>query len=327
MRDDGGFEWRPIEPADAGAWATLVAAIQATDRDWHYFTEQDLLETFGDPNRDFPRGSVSVYDGATMVGYDVLITKNQADPVPEIHHQGGVHPAYRRRGLGNRLLEWAETTAVALHGSRVDGPLSLSGSCLSHNSGALALYAARGYRAARWFHAMVAELDPATPGLPAPAGVDIVPCTPDRFEDARLIRNEAFRDHWGSAERSVEDWQHFMNLGAFRPQFSFLAYGDGEPLGMVIGHEYDAYAEATGVRDVYIPIVGTRRAGRGRGIASALLSRALTEARAAGFTNASLNVDADSPTGALGLYERAGFTVEHTAITQLKQLPEAVDEP
>jgi ribosomal protein S18 acetylase RimI-like enzyme len=118
-----------------------------------------------------------------------------------------------------------------------------------------------------------------------------------------------------------------MNLGAFRPEFSFLAYGDGEPLGMVIGHEYDAYAEATGERDVYIPIVGTRRAGRGRGIASALLSRALTEARAAGFTNASLNVDADSPTGALGLYERAGFTVEHTAVTQVKQLPGAVDEP
>jgi hypothetical protein len=31
-------------------------------------------------------------------------------------------------------------------------------------------------------------------------------------------------------------------------------------------------------------------------------------------------VDADSPTGAVGLYERAGFTVMHTSITQAKPL-------
>jgi ribosomal protein S18 acetylase RimI-like enzyme len=77
------------------------------------------------------------------------------------------------------------------------------------------------------------------------------------------------------------------------------------------------------VRDLYIPLLGTRRAARGRGIASTLLARALTGAGAAGFTAASLRVDADSLTGALGLYERAGFTVEHTSITQLKHLPGA----
>jgi len=31
-------------------------------------------------------------------------------------------------------------------------------------------------------------------------------------------------------------------------------------------------------------------------------------------------VDADSPTGAVGLYERAGFTVDHTSVTQSKPL-------
>ncbi len=48
--------------------------------------------------------------------------------------------------------------------------------------------------------------------------------------------------------------------------------------------------------------------------------RALTGARAAGFTSASLGVDADSPTGALGLYQRAGFTVMLTSITHTKPL-------
>jgi hypothetical protein len=34
-------------------------------------------------------------------------------------------------------------------------------------------------------------------------------------------------------------------------------------------------------------------------------------------------VDAGSPTGALGLCERAGFTVEHTSVVQTKMLAEA----
>jgi mycothiol synthase len=59
---------------------------------------------------------------------------------------------------------------------------------------------------------------------------------------------------------------------------------------------------------------------RNEAFSSALLLRALTDARAAGFTSASLVVDADSLTGALGLYERVGFTVDHTSVTQSKPL-------
>jgi mycothiol synthase len=67
-------------------------------------------------------------------------------------------------------------------------------------------------------------------------------------------------------------------------------------------------------------LVGTRRAGRNRGIASALLSRALADGKAAGFGTSSLVVDADSLTGAVGLYKRIGYTVERTGISQSKQL-------
>jgi ribosomal protein S18 acetylase RimI-like enzyme len=84
--------------------------------------------------------------------------------------------------------------------------------------------------------------------------------------------------------------------------------------------EYVADSEATGRRDLDIPLVGTRRTGRKRGIASALLTRAVTEARAAGFDTASLGVDADSPSGAVGLYERLGFTAAGTWISHQKPL-------
>jgi ribosomal protein S18 acetylase RimI-like enzyme len=239
MGGDGAFAWRPIGPGDAKDWAGLLNTISAADRDWEYFSEQDLLEDFSDPYLDFARGSVAVYHGGTMAGYGLLACRTSAEPVHEMRYHGGVHPAYRGRGLGGRLLDWAETAAIPLHHERYPGrPLSLSGLCLSPITTAVALYAAHGYRPSRWFHEMTRDLSAALP----------------------------------------------------------------------------------------IALVGTRRAGRNRGIASALLLRALTGARAAGFVSASLGVDADSPTGALGLYQRAGFTVMLTSVTNTKPLLEAQPE-
>ncbi len=48
-----------------------------------------------------------------------------------------------------------------------------------------------------------------------------------------------------------------------------------------------------------------------------------SEARAAGFATASLGADADSPTGAHGLYQRAGFVVRDTWVVQMKPIAAA----
>jgi len=111
-----------------------------------------------------------------------------------------------------------------------------------------------------------------------------------------------------------------MTSGTLRPCFSFVAYAGSEPAGFVLSEEYEGYNEQIGGRDLFIGLVGTRRVARGRGIASALLTRALAQAREVGFISGSLVVDSDSPTGAVGLYERVGFTVKHTSITQAKTL-------
>jgi mycothiol synthase len=324
MVDDRGFDWRAIERSDAAGWAQLLAAIREMDKTWEYFSEADLLEDFGDPYRDFERGSVAIFHDGLMVGYGLLAARAAADSVHEMQYQGGVHPAYRGRGVGSQLLAWAEAAAVPLHRQRYPGrPLSLSGKCSAGNAGAVALYAERGYRPARWFHGMTRDLSATLSDAAAPAGVGIVGFTPDRSEHARLIRNEAFRDHWGSTEITADSWAQFMEISAFRPAFSLLAYAGAEPVGFIVNHEYDAYAGLTGIRDLYVSVLGTHSGHRKRGIASALLARALTKAKAAGFTAASLEVDADSLTGALGLYKRVGFTVAHTSVTQTKILPEA----
>jgi mycothiol synthase len=312
---------RSLAPGDVKAWAALVNAIQDADGSDDYTGEQDLLEAFSQPNQEFANGSIAIYDGLTMVGYGKLNRRSVADPVDDMRHEGGVHPSYRGRGLGGELLDWAEKTAVPLHHDRFPGrPLSLSSGCLSTNAGAVALHEQRGYQPARWFHSMVRDLSAPIPRAVIPAGVEIAGFTPDMAEHARLVRNEAFRDHWGSTETSAEAWAHFLASDAFRPGFSFLAYAGSEPLGMLISREHDAYNARTGRRELYLALVGTRAAGRKRGIATALLITAMSAARADGYDYASLGVDADSLTDAVRLYEHVGFTVALTWTAYRKRL-------
>ena len=316
-----GFSRRPLAPEDVRDWVALLTAIQEADGGDEYYSEQDGREAFGRPDQDFARGSIAIYDGPAMAGYGVLTSRSEADPVHDIRYEGGVHPAYRGRGLGGELLDWAEKAALPLHHERHPGrPLSLSSGCLSSNAGAAALHEQRGYQPVRWFHSMVRDLSAALPEAAAPAGVRIVGYQPDMAEHARLIRNESFRDHWGSTETSAETWAYFLASAAFRPGVSFLAYEGSEPLGMLMSYEYEAYNAKTGHRDLYISLVGTRAAGRKRGIATALLTTAMSAARADGYDQASLGVDADSLTGAVRLYEHVGFTVALTRTAYRKRL-------
>src|SRR5262245_35058619 len=315
------FDWRSLTASQTSAWAVLLAAIEAVDHQDETVGEEDLREDFNNPEQDFDRGSIAVYDGPVMIAYCLLDPHCSQEPRHEVRHSGGVHPAYRGRGLGTALLEWAERTASPLHDDRHEGrPLLLSGRHPSRLADAAGLFSARGCEPSRWFLRMTAELANDSRPAATPTGIQIVPVSAERSADALLVRNEAFRDHWGSADLTPQEWAHFSNYPAYRPGLSFLAYDGTEPLGVVISHEYDEYNRLAGRRDLFIALVGTRRLARRRGIGSALVTRALATARADGFVTATLDADADSPTGAVGIYERLGFVTQDTWVTQTKQL-------
>jgi mycothiol synthase len=315
------LDWRPLDRAAVPDWLRLLAAMEETDHEEEILGEDDLLEEFDDPCVDFGRGSRAAYHEQTMVGYGVLTARTLADTVHNMRFRGGVHPAFRGQGLGSALLDWAEQTAPSLHRERFAGlQLSLTGRCLVRDTTANRLYARRGYHPSRWYLAMTCDISHGVTHVAEPSGVRIAGFTPGSAADALLVRNEAFHDHWDSTETTPDSWTHFLAYSAFRPAFSFVAYARSEPVGVIISHEYEAYNEVAGVRDLYIPLVGTRRSWRGRGIAAALLSAALTAARADGFGSSALSVDAGSPTGAVGLYERVGFTVKDTWVQLTKDL-------
>jgi mycothiol synthase len=318
---DVAIQWRPITAADGAEWARLMLAIEESYGTQDIVGADDLVEDLRDPDVDAERGTIAAFSGGNMVAYAGLRSRSSVSGRHEMDLYGGVHPGHRGRGLGTQLLAWAEQAALPLHEARrPDHPLALSASCPDSQEDALALLATAGYQQVRWFHFMSRDLAGPVPGGQLPDGVRIAGYTADQSDTAWRIKDEAFRDHWGSTPETAESWQHSVGHERFRPEFSFLAYLGEAPAGVLIAHEYEAFRQATGRRECYLAAVGVTRLGRGRGIASALIGRSLAAARTDGCDVATLYVDADSPTGALGLYERAGFSRQRTSVTLLKDL-------
>ncbi len=136
----------------------------------------------------------------------------------------------------------------------------------------------------------------------------ITPFTAELSERVRRAKNSAFVDHWGSQPAGVEQWESMVGLSSFRPDLSRIALVDDEVVGFVTTEVNEDDWERQGFSSGYIGLVGTVRPWRRRGLASALLRAVLEAYSLEGLERAVLDVDTESPTGALGVYTALGFT-------------------
>ncbi|MFD0633575.1 GNAT family N-acetyltransferase [Catenulispora yoronensis] len=295
----------------------MNAAEDADGGEEHYSAE-DAAEELADPTLDLPRASVAAFDGDLLVGYLTAMVRPLATGEHRVLLDGTVRPTHRRRGIGTRLLREGIELARAAH-DRIHPNLKLiiDVQRLDTVAGAQALYASFGFMPVRYFQHMRHPLGGSVKEVAVPGGLALEGWSPGTDPEFHRIRNEAFRDNWGAAPVTAEQWTVRYANRNMRPEVSFLLrdQNGGEAVGMLLTLSWDADTEASGVRDAYIMLIGTLREHRRRGVAGALLSQALRAAQENGFERASLVVDAENPTGAFGLYENAGF-VPHIRTTR-----------
>ncbi|MFI6297731.1 GNAT family N-acetyltransferase [Nonomuraea sp. NPDC050790] len=316
------ISWGPLREDDAGRWAALTAAIQATDQDGENYGAEDLAEDLASPLVDLAEGTLVARDGDRLVAFAYLPVKPTA---PDVHRMGlwaGVHPGHRRTGLGTRILDWAVETAPRLHERAYPGrPLELQLHTRDTQVWAAKLFESRGFTPSRWFFQMERDLAAEIEARPPADGLRLTTWSPEHDSGAMTVRNEAFRSHWGNSPHTPESWtEKISGTRAFLPEGSFLALDGDRVVGVLITHYFAADTEVTGVREAWIQIIGTLAPWRGRGVASALIAHALTEFKKQGYGRAGLSVDADNATGALGVYERSGFTVVQRTTTYTSML-------
>jgi mycothiol synthase len=252
----------------------------------------------------------------TLVGYGKVHWIDDNDGGRNYAHWGTVHPAWRRQGLGRAILHANQRRLREIAAGQDPLPgVERRFETWAPDSvpGAEALFADEGYTVVRYFFEMLRPgLDGEITEFPLPQGLEVRPVLPEHYRALWAADIEAFADHWGGVPSSEAAFQRFFSGPSFQPELWRVAWDGDQIAGQVSNEVMREYNEQTGSRRGLLAGVSVRRPWRGKGLARALVSQSLATFRDIGMTDAVLGVDADNPTGALGVYEANGFVVHQT---------------
>jgi mycothiol synthase len=280
----------PAVAADAAAVTEVVLALESSLYGKSAFSQADLEEEWLEI--DLERDARVVRDGDRVVGYGVVRERGERWRV-----EGYVHPDAHGRGIGRLIATGLEEDAARGGARRVHNGV------LEADSAARELLESLGYAGVRVFREMRIELAAPPPEPTWPDGLRVVPFDPEH--DAREFHaadEEAFADDWGHTPRDFDSWSKVhLESERFDPAlWCVVRAGDEIAAGTICTG--DTYGGG------FVHALFTRRPWRKRGVGAALLADAFGRFWERGERNVGLGVDADSDSGAFGLYERAGMT-------------------
>lgn len=258
------------------------------------------------PERDI---DIAYVDGKA-VGYAERQWVDTNDGKREYRINGAVLPQWRRQGIGTKLYRRNVERIHDLAATHTTDHQKVLGSWSSdRQDGRVALLREQGFEQVRWFFDMIRDLSEPIPEVALPDGLEVRPVGMENIRQIWKADSEAFKDHWGGFDDSDERLQSWIESPSFDPTMWLIAWDGDEVAGGVINGIAAEENEAIGVQRGWLHSVFTRRPWRKRGLANALIARSLQLIKERGMDYGVLGVDADNPTGALGLYERNGFKV------------------
>ena len=328
--------WRAPTEADIDAIHAVAVAADVVDHPTWTTPREEIADTFDLPHIDHARDTLVAQDAeGTIIAFGSSFLHPARAGALTAHLGGAVHPQWRRRGIGSALLRWqrargleqlaaaldeiADAAATDATPDASEAPTDWTADLKMYGEESQPDQQAIGERAGfvteRWFTSMERDMSVPVPQPAAADGVAVVPYTHDRDDDARLARNDAFRDHWGSLPSQPESWAKFVGGPFFRADLSRLAVdADGAIVGFCLASVNEDDWEALGATNAYIDLIGVVRAHRRRGIAPLVIAGTLAAIGAERLERAVLDVDTASPTGANSLYEGLGFVATERSV-------------
>lgn len=245
--------------------------------------------------------------GEGVIGYGRVVDWTELDGMRVYLHLGWVLPAWRGRGVGTRLLRRLEAR-IRQAAAEGGGPWEFAANATSTDPQSTQLLLDNGYRPGY----TVLEMGLDWPAFEAsldraqwPSGFELRPVTAEKAPAIARSVDEAYAGEYpGNRYRTnmnVADYAAEIVQPPFDPSLIQVAWNGDEVAGQVIPVIERGRAE--------IYEVSVRPAYRRRGLARALLTRALLDLRARGIGVVRLHTVAEFPSRARDLYETLGFRV------------------
>lgn len=308
------FVLRPAKMTDAEAVAALSLAVCTADGDSSVaLSLEDLRQYWQEPGFHIETDTwVAETADGRIVGYEELYNRHG---FASFEGDGYVHPDFEGRGVGTAMLKKLEARArLLMKQAEPDLRVTIRNTMSISDERAREMHANEGYSPIRFAWRMQIQLDEPPTVHPLPEGVELRPfAVEDHARPVFEAVDESFRDHWGHVPMKYENWVvRGMERDGFDPSLWFVAW-DGD---QVAGVSLCRYRPEMG----WVGTLGVRRPWRKHGLGLALLTHSFGEFFRRGEKTIGLGVDAENPTGATRLYQRAGMKVATEFVHYEKEL-------
>jgi mycothiol synthase len=317
------FTTRGYTDDDLQAVTDLLNACDEVDQQDDNYTAEDLATEFDDPILDKTRDLRLWHDAeGRLVGFgQVWQRKNEKEGAFDGAAYLRVHPGVRERGLEDEIIAWlSERTREMAAESGLRPRLRIG--TRDNLDYYRKVYERNGLSPVRYFFLMHRDLADPIPQPAFPEGFTLIHSR--GAEDAERwvdMFNLSFIDHWGFTPMKIESQQHWVSNPKYDPERDLVAVApDGTWAAFCFCWIDPDDNERNNRLEGWIDVLGTRRGYRKIGLGRAMLLAGLHRLKQDGMTTAKLGVDAENPTGALKLYESAGFFVKYTSIAYRKDL-------
>ncbi|PVG82584.1 GNAT family N-acetyltransferase [Nocardioides gansuensis] len=304
----------------------LLRAHERVARGWAGASEDDVLVEVSERGLAM-RENLVVRDEAGEIRAWGSVHDRAAGRMLYVHVVDRDLPGPAASACSDVLFTWAEAQAREVGAARGRAVQQIDTGAFQDDERQHGWLEGRGFERVRTWWQMTRPVSAGEAGLvPDPVdwergGVRFrrVGTAPDGMPDEQDLRavhdvlEGAFTDHFNSAEETFDEFIHRLeeDPGHRWDHWWLAELLDGdvpEACGALVGTVSES---ASGPDGSYVAYLGVLGSARGRGVATGLLHTIIADAAASGRDLVGLEVDADSPTGAHGLYTSMGWQTRY----------------
>lgn len=315
---------RTFEPDDVEVLVRLINEADALDHAGRRTNPQEVRAFLSQPGNDPDKNLFIAEIDGKPVGYSELVVRSSRKEKTFLCY-GIVLPAFRRRGIGSRLVNCVMDRAkeIGSDGSRPVFQISARQSIAGVNE----LAASLGLRPAECNLRLELDNLGQLPPMEVPAGVRLRTYQPGRDEQEYVaLFNLAFAEHWGNQYTTVGELRYFFAQPGHDPEGQILAIVGGKMAGLCGAITEAGERQRTGRMMGEIDAVAVHPDYRGLGLGRLLTVAGLHYLKRCGMEAAWLSV-IGSNRRARVMYKSLGFkekqrTVMWRKVLEMPEIPE-----